>query len=177
MDKPSRKSPRAQWIDYDAGLFFVTICAKNHIPYFGTIHNGEMRYSEIGIIVDKELAQPHIHHGEIDIPLYCVMPNHIHMMVWVKPDTDELIETIEQRCPVRSRRKNPDMARHVPTLSRYIASLKSAVSRQARKINEHFAWQTRYHDHLIRGHRDGKMITEYILNNPFNWKHDCFYTE
>lgn len=171
-----RKTPRAQWINYDVGLYFITICTKNRIHYFGDIHNGKMILSEIGEIVKFELSNPEIHHAEIHIPLFVVMPNHVHAIIGIKSDNGCYNQT-EQRNPNPSLRTIPDMARHVPTLSKYIASLKSVVTRKARMIESDFNWQNRYHDHLIRNIQDGNNIVDYIINNPLNWDKDCFARE
>lgn len=175
-----RKSPRANWIDYDCGLFFITICTKSRIHYFGKVLDGEMILSEIGKIVDEELSRPELHHPEIYIPLYCVMPNHVHLIVGIKPDQQEHPDmahqvSTAQRNPNPSQRANPYIKRHVPILSKYIASMKSAVSKSAHTINRDFGWQIRYHDHEIRDTRDANHISDYIVNNPINWEMDCFY--
>ena len=172
MNNP-RKSPRAQWIDYDAGTYFITICTKNRRHYFGFIRNGEMILSEIGKIVDYELSHAAEHHPDIEIPLYVVMPNHIHAIVRCNADMAECVPN-EQRNPNPACRANADMARHVPTLTKYVASFKSAVSKMSRILLPEFRWQPRYHDHLIRGDRDGNNIVNYIINNPQNWNKDCF---
>lgn len=36
----------------------------------------------------------------------------------------------------------------------------------------HFAWQSRYYDHIIRHDEDLNRIREYITNNPFKWELD-----
>lgn len=172
--KNIRKSPRADWITYDGGLFFITVCTKNRYHYFGKIVDGEMMLSDIGMILQQELEHPDMHHLTVNIPLFVVMPNHFHAIIDCNCSDDRGNQPIEQRIPNPMLRPNPDMARHVPTLSRYMASLKSAVSREAHKINPAFAWQARYHDHLIRNDRECNMISEYIINNPINWHKDCF---
>lgn len=174
-DKPSnkRKSPRAQWIYYDGGIFFVTICTHNRIHFFGEIEHGEIKLSRIGEIVNNELSNPKLHHKDIEIPLFCVMPNHIHAIIALRNNSVSYRD-ISERNPNPSYRANSDMARHVPTLTKYIGSFKSAVTRYARKINPNFKWQPRYHDHLIRGNRDAYYISDYIINNPLRWDIDCF---
>lgn len=177
MNNP-RKSPRAPWIDYDAGLFFITICTKNHIHYFGKIADGCMRLSQTGEMVSYELSNPGIHHPEIEIPLFVVMPNHIHAIVGV----NRLMRNANMECDMPPDQRNPnpymranrDMARHVPTLSKYVASFKSVITKNARMTCKDFGWQTRYHDHLIRNSREGNIISQYIINNPLNWDKDCF---
>ena len=45
---PKRKSPRAQWIEYNAGLYFITICTHNWVHYFGEIKFGKIYLTELG---------------------------------------------------------------------------------------------------------------------------------
>ena len=46
-------SARAQWWDYSRdGIYFITICTKNHEFYFGDIADGKMHLSNVGIIAD-----------------------------------------------------------------------------------------------------------------------------
>ena len=54
---------------------------------------------------------------------------------------------------------------------------KSAVTKHARRLEFEFAWQPRFHDHIIRDDRSYDRITEYVINNPQNWQHDKFYPE
>ena len=177
MTNQSRKSPRAKFLDYNQGAYFITICTKNKIHYFGEIYNEEMHMNEIGKIVAYELSNPQVHYPHIEIPLFVIMPNHIHAIIMVNdPCRDESNHTdlFSQRTPNPVLRDQPDMSRHVPTLSQYILSMKGAVTKQACKINPSFAWQPRYHDHFIRGHKDNNKITEYIENNVLRWDKDCF---
>jgi hypothetical protein len=60
------------------------------------------------------------------------------------------------------------------SLSSVIRSYKSSVSKQAREIHADFAWQTRFHDHIIRDEESWKNIQEYILNNPARWDMDKY---
>ena len=67
----------------------------------------------------------------------------------------------------------------VPTertaLSVVIGGFKRAVTMFSRKNNINFGWQSRYHDHIIRGFNDFNKIGEYIRNNIGKWEEDCFY--
>jgi putative transposase len=60
------------------------------------------------------------------------------------------------------------------TLSSLIGSYKSAVSKHAHRIGFDFAWQPRFHDHIIRNDESFQRISEYIQNNPLNWTNDKF---
>lgn len=173
-----RKTPRAKFLDYDGGDYFVTICTRHRKHYFGDIYNNKMHLSKIGEFIELQLISASGFCKEITVPLFVVMPNHIHAIVSVKAQKIPLTcfagNTL-QRSPNPSLRANSTCQRHVPTLSRYISSLKGAVTKFARSIGLDFAWQGRYHDHLIRGNRDGNNIAEYIMNNVTKWPDDCFY--
>jgi REP element-mobilizing transposase RayT len=71
--------------------------------------------------------------------------------------------------------KNEKMARISPksgSISTIIRSYKSAVSKNARKINPDFAWQSRFHDRIIRDAIAFQNIQNYIEKNPEKWAND-----
>jgi hypothetical protein len=64
-------------------------------------------------------------------------------------------------------------------LSKNLASIirgyKSSVTTYAHKNGiDDFAWQSRFYDHIIRNEKSFNNISEYIINNPMNWKNDKF---
>lgn len=85
------------------------------------------------------------------------MPNHIHAIIRINNDTDTEIPQIR------------------PALSVVIGGFKRAVTVFARRNDIDFAWQTRFHDHIIRGVKDRNNIAVYIENNIGRWEHDCYY--
>ncbi|MBP3353612.1 MAG: transposase [Bacteroidales bacterium] len=169
---PKRKTPRAKWIEYNEGIYFITICTHNWVHYFGEIKSGNIQYTEIGQYLDKVLKESKKHNRYIEILQYVVMPNHLHAIVEVKEtevsDRACSVPTIEERC-------NKNQTPVVPLLSIFIRSLKSAVTKYANSKNIPFKWQSRYHDHLIRGVKDCNNISQYIDNNILNWEKDCFF--
>jgi hypothetical protein len=60
-------------------------------------------------------------------------------------------------------------------LGSIINQYKRICTINARKINPGFSWQSRFHDHIIRNHESFVRISDYIINNPVNWKVDKFY--
>ena len=79
---PQRKSPRATWHDYNGGRYFVTFCTKNHDLYFGDVVDGRMELSEIGEWAVKQIEQTAIIcQNDVEIPMFVVMPNHVHLIV------------------------------------------------------------------------------------------------
>ncbi|MDE6342895.1 MAG: transposase [Muribaculaceae bacterium] len=154
--RPNRKSPRAPFCDYCDGNFFVTICTKEKENSFGEIRNGMMQYSNIGKYCDIQLREIELHYPYAKVLVHQVMPNHIHAIVSIEPDG------------------NNDIPKIRPLLGVVIGGMKRAVTMFARRNHEVFGWQTRYHDHLIRGTKDYNMIWEYIENNVERWQSDCF---
>ncbi len=60
-------------------------------------------------------------------------------------------------------------------LASIIRGFKIGVTKSARLINPDFAWQPRYHDHIIRDEKAYENISNYIRNNPKNWSKDKFH--
>lgn len=58
------------------------------------------------------------------------------------------------------------------SVSTMIRLYKSAVTVESRKWNPEFAWQSRFHDHIIRDHFEYEGITHYIRQNPVNWENN-----
>lgn len=114
--------------------------------------------------------------GEVSIPLYVIMPNHVHLIVVVScrdacdaslqgQETDRM-DRIQQGQEFGPQTKN---------LGSVIRGIKSAVTRFANENNIPFAWQSRYHDHIVRNQDEMNRIAEYIETNPIRWESDCFY--
>ena len=93
--------------------------------------------------------------ADIEAPLHAKMREMLHAM------------------SVTEDAKNIQMAAISPkrgSLASIIRSYKSAVSKEAHKIDLNFAWQTRFHDHIIRDDSAYYRISKYIIDNPKNWK-------
>ena len=172
-----RKTPRAHFIDYDYGDYFITICTKEKLHFFGEIQDGIMMLTDIGRFVDIQLSRSNEYCKGIEVIQHVVMPNHIHAIVRVdaKMTNDDIDTGMLLRSPNPALRANPTCQRHVPTLSKYVNSLKGAVTKYAKTNSFEFGWQSRYYDHLIRGVKDGNRISEYISNNIAKWQDDCFH--
>ena len=140
-DVQYRKTPRASFLDYDTGEYFVTICTKGKKHYFGEITEGEMQLSHIGEFISKQLSNASEYNSEINVTLFIVMPNHIHAIVAIC-DTQNYYHDpcMVQRAPHSSCRDNPEEIRHVTILSRYINFLKGSVTKYARSMGSDFEW-------------------------------------
>ena len=199
LNQPERKSPRAGWHDYNGGEYFVTICTHNREHFFGTIINHKMNLSEIGIYTAECIVKiSELNHDAV-VKEYVVMPNHIHLILDVArmgrvgmgcvgmghcPIPTATV--MNRDCPIpkaaeQSRQSieiNTEMQRRSLSKGRVsviIGSFKSAVTKFARQKGMYFAWQTRFHDHIIRNQEEYYRIATYIRENPNKWDEDCFF--
>ena len=76
-----RKSPRAQWHDYNGAEYFVTICTKNMVHYFGEVVDGEIQLTKVGEHLKYQIENIHSHYAFAEVLLYTIMPNHFHMII------------------------------------------------------------------------------------------------
>ena len=74
---------RAQWHEYNDGAYFITICTANREPYFGSIIDDEMVFTDIGRYAHACVGNMETIHEDIQIPMFQVMPDHVHIIVHV----------------------------------------------------------------------------------------------
>ena len=102
-----------------------------------------------GTVVEKYLR------GIPGIEQYVIMPNHLHMIVFIR-------QTLGG--PQGSAAPTSD-------LSMRIKAFKSLVT----KALGFLIFQRSYYDHVIRCEEDYLRIAEYIQNNPAKWMEDTYY--
>jgi putative transposase len=186
------ESTRLKHWDYGWNAsYFVTICTQNRICYFGNVVDGDMVLNDIGLIArDCWMAIPE-HFPFVKLGNHVVMPNHVHGIVVIdKPDdgrNDEYdghnvsnvsnVPNVETQNFASLRYDSSTKNQFGPqskNLASIIRGFKIGVTKNARLINPEFAWQSRYHDHIIRDDESFHRISEYIINNPLNWTEDQF---
>ena len=167
------ESARADWHDYDGGSYFITICTKNREHFFGEIVNGEMVLSDIGKYAEEQFKNVSSHYPYAEIPLWTIMPNHLHAIVIIDGNKTKYDRRVVETWRAASLR---DIANLQGWLSVVIGGLKSSITRFANENALNFAWQPRFHDHIVRDTPDMNRIADYIENNVANWKDDEFYT-
>lgn len=165
-----RKQIRCDKIDYNDGDFFVTICTGGKRHYFGEIYGGDMHFTELGRFVNDQLKNVNTFVSDLEVILFVVMPNHIHLIVRINKKGGDFDVDKRQLSPNPTFRINHDDSRQITRLSRYINSFKGATTKYAKSHNIPFCWQPKFHDHKIRNCHDGEMIWEYILNNVAKWE-------
>ena len=189
-----RKSIRLKGYDYSqAGLYFITICVKDRECLFGKIIDGKMNFNDGGKIADECWLKISEHFLNVVLHEYIVMPNHVHGIIELKR-VDAICNQISNNVGTRHIVSLPDnsessvgtshvMSQHnqfskpIPgSISVIIQQYKSSVTRFVNKTNvSHFRWQSRFYEHIIRDEKSYHRISEYIINNPKNWKDDDFF--
>ncbi len=180
-------SARLQHWDYRwAGAYFITICTKDRLHYFGKIENGKMILNEIGEMVGAEWVRTPEIRLDMNLELgdFVVMPNHFHGILIIGENEyngngggngygygngRDAMHCVSTPTPTTNQfgpqRKN---------VASIIRGFKSSVTKNARIINPNFAWQPRFYDHIIRDDKSFYTISNYIKNNPQNWEKDKF---
>jgi len=202
QNKYRTSSIRAQWWDYGwNGAYFITICTQDRAHYFGEIQNNKMVLSEVGIIADILWHQIPVHHKNVELGDFVVMPNHIHGILIIDKkldniDTDNVnntnnvetghVETGHALSLPPSSPSSPPLP-SVPkpgskrfqnigknTISSIVGSYKSAVTKHANRLGYRHQWQKLFYDNIIRSNNDYQRISDYIVSNPENWAKDKF---
>ena len=189
-------SARLQMWDYRWGAtYFVTICTEGREHYFGQINNidNSMQLSNMGIIADVLWHEISNHSKNVELGSFIVMPNHIHGIL-ILPETvntrHDNVETGHALSDNLTSDNNTYSKSSPPaktigqsrfqnigkkSLSSIVGSYKSAVTKHANRLGIDFAWQSRFHDHIIRTNKAHQRITDYIDTNIENWEKDKFY--
>lgn len=194
-----RHAFRAEWHDYNSGIYFVTICSKDKQHIFGKIKDSIMILSDIGKIVERCILDISNHHTNVELWNYVIMPNHIHMVINVGTQpapvgtryiaSEQPMQTAGQHmgCLRVPRHGEPcEDFHHNSSLAVVVGTFKAAVTRlmrtrciaslQQRQQQIQTVWQPRYHEHIIRNQRAFENIMNYVDTNIEKWSHDCFYT-
>jgi len=137
----------------------------------------------------------------LKLGVFVVMPNHFHAIIMIGENQYNRERGVERcgggndamhHCTGRdamhrvSTTMTTTAAADIPSpqnrfgpqsknLASILRGFKSSVTKQARPTNPDFAWQPRFHDHIIRDAESYHRIEQYTVNNPRNWEQDKFY--
>ena len=170
---PKRKQIRIDDYDYSTpGAYFITVCTANREKIFWSDRRGELcsptcivdtgdqrsplrvELSDIGMIVDNEIKKLNSIYDAVRVDKYCIMPDHIHMILVIDTDDNRRTRRGELRSPVCA-----------PTISRVLKQFKGSITKQVGRP----IWQKSFYDHGIRNQQDYDEIWHYIENNPLKY--------
>jgi putative transposase len=158
---------KLNWDYRSPGYYFITVCTKNRMRYFGdiTCDGGAQRRTQkfaslrttvIGDVTRKYWYEIPCHFPFISLDEFVLMPDHLHGILRFNTTIDG---------ELKINRFGPQSK----NLASAIRGFKSAVKKFATINNIEFEWQPRYYDHVIRTFKRLNVIRNYIQMNPINW--------
>lgn len=180
------ESARLNGYDYHRrGFYFITICTQSRLHYFGTVKDGMAQLTEIGNIAYEFWCGISDHFQHVRVDSVVVMPNHVHGILEIVKewrgdyDGDSMSHKDAKFCvsTMGDGTNSSYQNRFKPqsgNLYSIIRGYKAGVTTYARNQNIEFAWQPRFHDHIIRNQYEYDKIRDYINTNPSRWNIDCF---
>ena len=197
----NRKTTRLKGADYNRNqAVFLTICTKerqcilsrsvgtgvldgpqhkeNMFVGTGVLDGPQIELTKYGQIADKYIHQLSDFYDDLSVESYVIMPNHIHIMLWVQGIENGPSRTPVTDGPSRTPVTDGPSRTPVPTVQNSIPS--RFVSTFKRFCNKEYGeniWQYRSNDHIIRNREDYEDHLRYIYENPTRWYYDELYTE
>jgi hypothetical protein len=93
-----RRTLRLPGFDYTLpGAYFITAVTTNLVPLFGEIVNGVMMLNPFGCVAWEIWLQIPNHFPTAQIGAFVVMPNHIHGIIHILENPDNLDNNMDQR--------------------------------------------------------------------------------
>ena len=134
-----------------------------------------LQLTEIGNIIENVIIEISNHSNLIEIDSYVIMPNHIHLVIFLFDDVvansvgqqegqSEIDTTGRLEIATTEYKTRPS----IPSIVRY---LKSSVTKQCGKK----IFQKLYYDEILRDEKHYQNVSSYVLHNPINWVKDKYY--
>jgi REP element-mobilizing transposase RayT len=175
----------ASW-DYGSNAaYFITICTHGRAHVFGKVVDGAVNLTPLGQAAwDCWYAIPE-HFPFVLLDEFVAMPNHVHGIVIIdkpSPNIADTMNTVETqnfaslRRPVSDDQPKNKFGPQSQNLASIVRGFKIGVTKYARQHQIEFAWQARYHDHIVRNAAECQRIRTYIVENPQKWAADTFYS-
>ena len=184
-----RHSIRLKGYDYSKeGLYFITICTQNMEHIFGEIIDGKMILNNAGKMINKIYNELEKIFPNIKLHEYIIMPNHFHCIieiVVVGADSisarvlSDLHNNSNDKPKTRGDIESPPTITTIPniiqTFKRYttIEYIKMVKQNILPPFDKRI-WKRNYYEHIIRNEETYLKISNYIINNPLNWKEDKY---
>jgi putative transposase len=113
----NRKNIRLRGFDYStSGLYFITICTRNHEAFFGIVQDDKMLFNDIShIVIDCWEGLPK-HFNKVSLDEFVLMPNHFHGIINIS-GTEGIIKHngLINQAPTRGLMSNAGAINQAPT--------------------------------------------------------------
>lgn len=191
----NRRSIRLQGYDYShAGAYFITCCCHDRKCWFGKIENDDMILNEYGMVAYNEWIKLTERFSNFELDVFQIMPNHLHVIL-VLNDVGASLADAQKDLPANraTARDAPTTETKSKTVGDILGAYKSLVANECLEIFKlkyvgaglapaqipmmGKLWQRNFYEHIIRNEKSYQTISNYIINNPANWKDDKFHQE
>ena len=177
-----RKTPRYQGFNYNCvGIYFLTICTQNRrcilsrIVGTGVLDCPQTELTKYGKIAKKYIRQLNEFYHHLSVEKYVIMPNHIHLLLWVKENNTT--DNGQSGTPVTDGQSGTPVPTNIERANSACSQFVSTFKRFCNKEYGENIWQARFNDHIIRNREDYEEHVKYIYENPIRWYYDELYTE
>jgi REP element-mobilizing transposase RayT len=149
------------------------------------VENGKMILSELGMIAEKFWREIPDHFPNIKLDEFIIMPDHIHGIIIIKTHKLGVLTAklgvstnseFQSNPPVQASKlgastnsefqSNPPVQTPKLGVSTIINQYKRICTITIKTRGFDFAWQSRFHDHIIRTNSELNRIRKYIRENP-----------
>lgn len=67
--------------DYNAGVYFITICTHHQKRYFGEVIGDDICLTDIGKYTQEAIQKIGELHPDVEVWASVIMPNHVHLVL------------------------------------------------------------------------------------------------
>jgi putative transposase len=166
-----RKAIRLKNYNYsEAGGYFITICTYNRKYLFGEILDQEVVVNDTGEVAEQWWLKLGYKFTNVKLDYYVIMPNHIHGIVIISEEKNDVGAIHELPLLRRGRIERRQML--IPKIIGYFKMNSAKRINQLHDSTGDPLWQRNYYEHIIRNESELYRIREYIQNNPSKWDLD-----
>ena len=160
------------------GYYFVTICTKDRIPYFGSVINGKVELSEIGKIALEELQKTPEIRKDMNVTLgeFVIMPNHIHCIIIIGENEYNICRRDAMHCVSTNIAMRGDERRDATHGDNICGNVTENNRRDAThgvstiNTTNKFGPQSKNLASIIRGFKSAVTKRAKIINPDFSWQ-------
>ena len=140
---------RFKGYDYSRGAaLFITFAVAGRAKVFGAVDSeGRLFPSAAGLAALSTLAIEERRRDDIIVEKSVIMPDHVHLRLYLKPGMD----------------------RPLARLAQFINNFKRWTKFSCAKTGIEFEWEKGYHDRICLSREIIELADKYIENNPLKW--------
>lgn len=190
----NRRSIRLKGYDYSQeGIYFITLCIQNKTHLFGEIEDGILQLNTFGKIAAEEWIKTAEIRNNIKLHEFIIMPDHFHAIIEITFSKNEnrkeertIFKSPSQTIGAIIRGFKGATTKRIKEIIYQKEEEKSEIDFSIGTGELQFAtsaptmiknidlsksiWQRNYYEIIIRDELAFINISNYIKNNPKNWK-------